>query len=52
MPSNIPQILSTGMPILDDGILADEGDTTSRTFKLTDLDNPKALHFRVEKQEE
>ena len=37
---------------LDDGILADEGDTTSRTFKLTDLDNPKALHFRVEKQEE
>ncbi|MDB4608365.1 LamG domain-containing protein, partial [bacterium] len=37
---------------LDDGILADEGETTSRTFKLTDLDNPKALYFRIEKQEE
>ncbi|MDA7894718.1 hypothetical protein N9A98_04105, partial [Akkermansiaceae bacterium] len=37
---------------LDDGILADEGETTSKTFKLTNLDNPKALYFRIEKQEE
>ena len=37
---------------LDDGILADEGETTSRTFRLTDLDNPKSLYFRIEKQEE
>lgn len=37
---------------LDDGILGDPGESTSRTFNLADLDNPKAVYFRIEKQEE
>jgi len=37
---------------LDDGILGDDGETTSRTFNLADLDNPKGVYFRIEKQTE
>jgi hypothetical protein len=37
---------------LDDGILADDGESTSRTFNLADLDNPKAVYFRIEKQDQ
>jgi hypothetical protein len=52
MPSNIPQILSTGIPILMMEFWLMRVTPPQELLSLLTLDNPKALYFRIEKQEE